>query len=507
MSESDAAELSDRLFDFCKSESLSEEGLCEIIIGRFGLTPNTNNDHLHDGHNFSYDFFIKACRNSNVTEEIIRLLIEYFPDAPSKIYLDDDSWNTPLHWACGNKNMKANVIQLLIEAAPDSVSWANFEGCFPIHYLCLCCGKDRNEKAAMEILRLLLDVHPESIRYNTDAGELPLHYAALGRSPEFCQPLIESYPESLQISTDYGDLPLHFACRQNILPTVKYLYNMYPDAINHATTSSGHYPIHDAVLGGGLLNCNKTASIDIVKFLLQLPGVKEQKFEGTKSLLHFACIQSYKLSTIEAGIQIIGAIYDADPKAIDDDSITASVHRWREEIQAFINGEMVYARQARDRRVMMTPDENGQLPLHRALRNNVRLGSFKLLTEGNPSAARNVDNNGSLPLHLACEYHDSPRVIEHLIDFCPTTLRHIDIDHNTVLHYACRGAKYGTITMLLDRYNAGLVSLMNVHNQLPINMLFESNSVEDRESIEYTDCVLRLLRAYPETMVMNIGMQ
>ena len=316
--------------------------------------------------------------------------------------------------------------------------------------------------------------------------------------------LVELYPESVEEATGYGGLPLHLACANNTLPTVEYLYNLYPDAINYATTS-GYYPIHWAAteITEDLDRRNKTASIDVVKFMLQLPGVKEQKFGG-KSLLHFACNQNYKSSTIEPGIQIIKAIYDADPKAIEDNSITASVHRWREEIQAFINGEMVYARQARDRQVMMRPDENGQLPLHRALRNNVRLGSIKLLTEGNPSAARNGDNNGSLPLHMACEYHDSPRVMEQLIDFCPTTLRNVDLDHNTALHYACRGAKYDTIAMLLDKYNAGLVSQRNVHNQLPIDMLFESSEME---SVEYTDCIYRLLRSFPETMVMNIGIQ
>ena len=76
MSEGDAAKLlSDELAEFCKSNSLSEEGLREIIE-RFGLTP-------HD--KFNYDFFFWACVNENVTEEIIRCLIGYFPDAPRAV--------------------------------------------------------------------------------------------------------------------------------------------------------------------------------------------------------------------------------------------------------------------------------------------------------------------------------------------------------------------------------------------------------------------------------------
>ena len=489
MSEGDTAELlSDELTEICTSDSLSEEGLREIIE-RFGVTP-------HNDAHINYDFFIDACQNEKVTEAMIRDLIEYFPDAPRLVSAYGDV--TPLHVACDNKSSTTNIIHLLIEAFPDSVRHVDEEGNLPIHYLCSRTVVD--EKAAMELGKCLLALYPESIRHTNAYGTLPLHDAAFERSTEFCRILVQAYPDSVRVRNNDGKLPLHHACMGNSdLPKVEYLYNLYPDAINHATRK-GHYPIHDAVRGG-LFKCNETSSVAIVKFLLQLPGVKEQKFEG-KSLLHFACRREYySVSTVAVGIQKIKALYDEDPKAIEDDSIASNVHRWHEQVQAFVNGEMVYARQARDHRVVTTPDENGQLPLHRALQSNARLGSIKLLMEGNHSAARSADNNGSLPLHLACQYHESTRVIDYLIDFCPNTLQHVDIDHNTSLHYACRGAKYDTIAMLLEQYNAGLVSMRNVHNQLPIDMLFESNSVADRESVKYTDCLFRLLRAYPETYV------
>ena len=37
--------------------------------------------------------------------------------------------------------------------------------------------------------------------------------------------------------------------------------------------------------------------------------------------------------------------------------------------------------------------------------------------------------------------------------------------------------------------------------KLPIDLLWESNAVEDRESEEYTESVFRLLRAYPKTVL------
>jgi len=151
---------------------------------------------------------------------------------------------------------------------------------------------------------------------------------------------------------------------------------------------------------------------------------------------------------------------------------------------------------------MMTPDDNGQLPLHTALQHNVRLGSIKLLVKGNPSAIRNIDINFALPLHVACQHHSSAAVIQYLVGLDTSILDAIDRQGNTALHYACRGAKYDNIALLLEKYDAVSVSKRNAHGKLPIDLLWESSAVEDRESIEYTESVFRLLRAYPET-VMN----
>ena len=90
----------------------------------------------------------------------------------------------------------------------------------------------------------------------------------------------------------------------------------------------------------------------------------------------------------------------------------------------------------------------------------------------------------------------------YLVDLDRTNLRARDFDDNTVLHYACRGAQYKTIALLLDRYGAVSVSKRNANNQLPIDLLFESNAVNDREGVEYTESIFQLLRSYPAT-VMN----
>eukprot|EP00984_Skeletonema_dohrnii_P005902 scaffold2089_cov125-Skeletonema_dohrnii-CCMP3373.AAC.4 len=63
----------------------------------------------------------------------------------------------------------------------------------------------------------------------------------------------------------------------------------------------------------------------------------------------------------------------------------------------------------------------------------------------------------------------------------------VDIEGCTALHYTCRGAKYETITMLLETYGAVSVSKRNAHGKLPIDLLFESSEGLDRDSVEYTE--------------------
>ena len=69
------------------------------------------------------------------------------------------------------------------------------------------------------------------------------------------------------------------------------------------------------------------------------------------------------------------------------------------------------------------------------------------------------------------------------------------------MHYACRGAKHATISLFLEEYGGISVSKRNARNQLPVHLLLESNAVRDRGDTKYLECIYRLLRAYPETLM------
>ena len=104
-------------------------------------------------------------------------------------------------------------------------------------------------------------------------------------------------------------------------------------------------------------------------------------------------------------------------------------------------------------------------------------------------------------MHIACQHHDSTSVVQYLVGLDTTILDAVDLEGNTSLHYACRGAKYDTIALLLEKYGAVSVSRQNSHRKLPIDLLWESSEVLDRENAEYTESVFRLLKAHPETVI------
>ena len=325
----------------CASESLSLESLNELFQ-RYGLA--ANNDW-----NIKGRFFHSAIYNISVDEEIIQLLLEYFPGALNDANNSTFEEFTPLQIACQKENISFNIIRLLIESSPDSLQIEHDDYGMPLHFLCR--NHEVDKTAAIEILQLFLERFPEAVRHRTYEGNLPILFASSVRSVQFCHMLIQAYPESVRLRNDYGTLPLHEACLNNDVATVEYLYNLYPDAINQTSDEEERYathdgislyPIHCAILSHHERRYPNDDAADIVRFLMGCdPIVKSQKVEG-KNLLHFACLLDlnvdfdYDDSDVEAGMRVIKAVYNADPGAIKDELFRSDLQRCREQVQSFI---------------------------------------------------------------------------------------------------------------------------------------------------------------------------
>ncbi len=499
--------LEDELTEFCQSDSLSLDGL-RGIIERHGAAPNNNdNDSSID-----YKFFYHVCDNERLTKEILRYLVEYFPNA---VRYAGERGRLALHNICLNDNVTLGMIELLVDAFPESLRHEDHNDRAPLHLL--CGNKKLNDELGLEILKLLLERCPDSVRHADEVGRLPIHFAAAWQSLEFCRILIEAYPGSERMPSDGGLPPFHAACGLNTVATVKYLYELYPESINVMADSYGYYPIHCAIEGLTALSAtanqsNPATAVGIVQFLLECdPNVVLQKHQDAFPL-YWVCSEATNDNTerLNARLKVLQILYDAHPEAIESNDVTPDVGAFCAEVQSFLNTQLTYARQARDRTLMNTRDENGQLPLHKALRDNVTLydnitlGSIKLLVKGNPSAINCADNRGMMPLHVACQNYESASVVEYLINLDPTSLHHRDLDDNTLLHHACRGANHTMIALLTEKHGAVSVSKRNAHGQLPIDLLLRNkNEARDEESVEYTESIYRLLKAYPMTLMIH----
>jgi hypothetical protein len=91
--------LEEDLAEFCRSDSLSEDGLREIIERCGGA---------NDPRVRKYDFFHSACCNKRITEGILRYLLGCFPNAIR--YADEELRRLPIHNICRNKNVTLNMV-------------------------------------------------------------------------------------------------------------------------------------------------------------------------------------------------------------------------------------------------------------------------------------------------------------------------------------------------------------------------------------------------------------
>eukprot|EP00984_Skeletonema_dohrnii_P019258 scaffold9171_cov135-Skeletonema_dohrnii-CCMP3373.AAC.3 len=357
---------------------------------------------------------------------------------------------------------------------------------------------------------MLLEKYPDMLRDFRWNGQSVLHDAAsnhLPRAVEVCRLFIQAFRGlvlELDESTDDFQLqPLHVACASGNLPVVKCILELRPDAIR-GESSDGSFPIHFALCA---LRKTPLAAVEVVKFLLTFaPSVASQTENGTTNdyPLIYACVQATRVSNLSSGLEVIKLLYNAHPEAIVSDEASlrrlVDINETPDAVRDFINEQLRYATQASNLQLVRTQDENGRLPLHRALLEVAPLGAVKLLVQAGPSTIQTPDNRGALPSHIACEYHECPNVIKYLLDNCRTSLLVPDNRGNTPLHYACQEGRYDVTEMLLTRYPNAPVATRNVDGDLPIQLLLDC---DDQENADYASCIFLLLKASPEMWMSN----
>ena len=408
----------------------------------------------------------------------------------------DGLGDSPLHVACDNSHVTLRVVQLLLNGLPESISQPNQYGNLPIHSLCR--NNDLDETVSADILTLLLEASPESVERASD-GELPIRDAARAGMPfNFIKILVQAYPESVTIPGVDGMLPIHYACDSvNCrLDSVKYLLDICPESI-YIESGSGWLPIHHAASSNGPQKVEHLISKD--------PTCASMVTNRGQTPLHLTC-------SFQPNLAAVQLLFDTYPEAIDKaNNVGMTALEYARDFTAddedeedqrvavviFLEAQLVYAEKSQDMNVMTKLDENGQLPLHHALKDNAPLGSIKLLIKGCALAVRVPDHNMAFPLHIACEF-SSVKVVQYLMDMLDERMKnHSDANKDSIFHYACRGGNCEVVKYLLDEQSPHITK-RNADKKLPIHLMCESEASSD--SLEHADTIFRLLLAYPETV-------
>jgi len=400
---------------------------------------------------------------------------------------------TPLHVACQSKNVNLAIVEHLFNAWPEAMQMIDHSGWLPIHEI--CNNNKIDDGVSLEILQFMLDADPNLPRVIAgDEGYLPIHLAVDRMSVDFCKELIKAYPESVKAGANDDNLPIHEACRfrdrDDAVDTVEYLLQLYPESIN-ASNEDAWLPIHCAAMN------ESERRTDIVKLLLKYDSDAASKRTESKKRkpLHIASENGHLGAT--------KVLYDAYPQAIfhrDKDGETPITLAKRGRVKRFLKAQVLYVRKSQDMTVVHTPDANGLLPLHHALKDGAPLGSIKLLVEGNPSALLTADRKLAFPLHIACEF-SSVQVVKFLFELEGIPVSHLDTNKDSILHYACRSGNLGVVKYLITNH-ASLVASMkvNINEELPIHLLCEYGKSRE-DSTQYVETIWLMLLADPEALM------
>ena len=324
-------------------------------------------------------------------------------------------------------------------------------------------------------------------------GKELLCNAVKHRSPAFCKLISEMNPG---LTNEYN-LLFHDSCYYANFETAKYLLDLCPESIS-IPRRDGLYPLHLLLTGRD----GRDESIyELAQFLLKYDrgAITTPNHKGNLPL-HIAC-QSKKLSIVQLA-------FDSYPEAIHERNYRGyvpldiarmrSIARVGERslIVAFLEQQLRLERQAHQ---CVVQDDQGQLPIHQAMRNNASPGTIKLMVMANPNSMIAADHQGSTPLHIACQMGNFGAV-KYLVESNRDSLQFRDADGASPLYCACHGGNCAVINYILDQSNHG-VSMTNSEGKLPIqSLLFDAQC--DRDDLDYVEAVGRLLCANPAAIAV-----
>ena len=384
--------------------------------------------------------------------------------------------------------------------------------------VCELCKNDNRfpEHVLTEQLMLKLESNPDVLRQTEDNGKTLLHHAIdYWRSFDFCKVIISNNPDLVKIPGGEDTLlPIHAACNLGVSHTelIKFLIAQYPESVN-IPDANGCYPVHSYVVSNG-------GRLDVLQLLLKC----DEKALSTPNI--YGDIPLHNAVKKIDSVDDVKELFNAYPQALyskDENGDTPldiarffheNMFRRRNDSATpdFLQDQIDLTNQASQ---VITPDENGQLPIHRALqRKSAPFGTIKLMVASNPVSVSIADYEGMIPLHIASRSVDL-RIVKLLVESNVASLNISDSKGNFPLHHACLGGNCDVVNFILSQSTHG-VSKRNTDGKLPIELLFYEvgydyfdenddqwrrdmgRSQEYRDTQEYVEAVYHLLCLYPD---------
>ena len=373
---------------------------------------------------------------------------------------------SPLHHICANPRATASAVQVVLQEWPDFVrARDSLGGRFAAHILYENEGIE--DKELIDIVELLSEVDSDCLMQVNDIDKVPFFNAVRNQSTNVCRHFLSCDPGSIKRKNNEGYLPIHEACHCSQLETVILLTNLWPESI-HIATDGGTLPIHDAARGDKIEN-DEINNAGVVRFLLEKDASLATLPDNDKMLpLHVAC---HYLN--EDSFERIQALFDAFPEAINAraggdnklpiDFVDGTSYP---ETNIFLENQMTYYRLSQNNEAVSTPDELGNLALHRAIENGAAVGAIKLLVKGFSGALRILNGEGDSALHLAC-----------------------------------KSGHYTAVSYLVEQYPPAMEQC-NGNGLLPLDIMsMQCPHVSEQDDLVHIDCMFRILRACPDVLL------
>jgi ankyrin repeat protein len=505
-------ELIEDLRKFCRSDSLSMDGLLE----KTKFIPRRS---VKAGQIFGFtNLMHHVCANKNATKEMVEHLLELNPDAAgiysdvfeSSYYDDTDEascrWSLPLHAACKNVNIPSSVIEGLVKMYPPALAHrATYDDGYPLRngapleiYL------SRESNIDIDAVRVLIDTVPEDVM--TECVHKFVRYKKIGQHLDVVEFLIvqKQLPIHEDLTLLHAALLNKSGCPSDI---ILFLAENLPFALTHqySPTSLGfddatplgiylakyHHidytvaesllaPLTDSMIADTLLSWftygNLGSHLDIINMLIERnPNAVEVTNANGSSLLHLGCRN--KSMTLQIAKFLVEKRNGLTHHLTRRDSLPLHSLCTNSKIDENTSIEIFkFLVGKHPESIRHHTEFRGCLAIHYAAAFKSRCFCEELINEY-PESVLLVDEMGNAPIHLACIL-GKKETAEYFYSLAPTSIQIANNDGMCPVHLAATNSNSSEVIEFLLQQNPQEAARPS-NEGLPLHLAAASKLVRD----------------------------